>query len=99
MKSASQRFLVGVLSVVFRGVSACAKKVTLDAPKAKRINQELAVAQRAANNTLAYEHEVTLLIDRDQLAHSVEATRAAGSYPATHVLALDRKLVEPQGAR
>jgi hypothetical protein len=71
--------MVVVLFCALLGVSACAKKVALDAPQSKRANQELAVTQRAANSTLAYEHEVTLRIDRDQLAQRVEATRAACS--------------------
>jgi hypothetical protein len=71
------RSAVLMIGVALLCLASCAKKFESPAEITTVTSDDLANTQRAADNTLAYEHEVSLEIDRDQIAQRVDATRAA----------------------
>jgi hypothetical protein len=77
MKAKRYEFAIGLTAVALLSLSACEKKLELNATESKLQGRELAVTQRAADNTLAYEHEVSLQVDRGQISRRVDAMRAA----------------------
>jgi hypothetical protein len=79
MKAKRYEFAIGLTAVALLSLSACEKKLELNATESKLQGRELAVTQRAADNTLAYEHEVSLQVDRGQISQRVDAMRAACS--------------------
>jgi Domain of unknown function (DUF4349) len=76
MKTRSRPTVV-MIGMALLCLTSCAKKLESPAELMKVTSEDLAVTQRAADNTLAYEHEVSLEIDREQIAQRVDATRAA----------------------
>jgi len=64
------------LGITVLGLTACAKK-EMNVGRSELATDKMAITERAADNTLAYEHEVSLEVGREELARRVEAVRAA----------------------
>ena len=72
----SKRIALGVTAALVLCLSACAKKYEM-ANTAPAREAKLAVIDRAADSTLAYEHEVVVESEREKIASLIEATRAS----------------------
>jgi hypothetical protein len=74
VKLSRHALAMGMLITTALGLAGCESKKLAEL---SGTNRELAVTQRSADNTLAYAHEVSLEVERDQIATRVHALRAA----------------------
>lgn len=72
----SKKFAIAIVGCVLLCLSACAKKYEM-ASTAPAREAKLAVTDRAADSTLAYEHEVAIEAEREKISALIEATRAS----------------------
>ena len=76
MNTLRHRLVCIGLGIAVLGLTACAKK-EMNVARSQLVADKMAITERAADNTLAYEHEVSLEVDREDLAHRVDPVRAA----------------------
>lgn len=69
-----KRIAIGIVAALALCLTACAKKYQL-ANTAPAREAKLAVIDRAADSTLAYEHEVAVEAERERITALIEATR------------------------